>query len=478
MAQTQNEVSTRDKIGYGVGDLGNSIAMQVVSSYFVFFMTAVLNMPGTIAGLAIGLSVFWDAFTDPIMGYVSDFTRSKRFGRRHLYILIGMVGVAVSILVLFNIPVDMSLTNKTILIFVFVIIYKSFMTMLLTPYAALGSELVKDYHERTRIQSIRSIFFMVGIVSTVALGMALFFRPNDEYVIGQLNPMAYRNMSIFYVTLLVTVTLITYFSTKKYIPRLNEFIIEPQQRQLNLKLFLKLLAPLANKAFVSVALAYALINMASAFVNSVGIHVFTYTFGFSSFLIASVLGIQMLFSILSQPLWIHVVKKTSKQYGILIGLLIAMVGILYFGVLVAFHLQIQGMLVYFIPYAILVGTGTGALFTIPYAMISDAIDMDELKHGVRKEGSYFGCMTFFYKLSQAGAIFMIGILIDLVGFNPQLPVQSESTQLYLGLILSVGVIVSFLAATLSISKFPLSKNETIEIQHKLSKVNCQKLSKH
>jgi glycoside/pentoside/hexuronide:cation symporter, GPH family len=468
MKYKNNEVSTRDKIGYGIGDLGNSTAMQVVSSYFVFFMTAVLNMPGTIAGLAVGLSVFWDAFTDPIMGYVSDYTRSKHFGRRHLYILIGMIGVSTSILVLFNIPVAMTLTNKTILIFVFVIIYKTFMTMLLTPYAALGSELVKDYNERTRIQSIRAMFFMVGIVSTVALGMALFFRPTDEYSIGQLNPMAYRTMSIFFVSLIVVVTLITYFSTKKYIPRLNEFIIDKQQKQLNWKLFLELLAPLANKAFVAVAIAYALINMASAFVNSVGIHVFTYTFGFTSTLIASVLGIQMLFSILSQPLWIIVVKRKSKQFGILLGLMIALVGSLYFAVLVIFHHQIQGSLIHFIPYAVIVGTGTGALFTIPYAMISDSIDMDELKNGIRKEGSYFGCMTFFYKLSQAGAIFLIGILIDLVGFNPQLPVQSEATQLLLGLILIVGVIISFLAATYSILQFPLSKNETLEIQRQLS----------
>ncbi len=467
MKNNHVQVPTRDKIGYGIGDFGNATAMQIISSYFVFFMTAVLGMPGTIAGLAVGISVFWDAFTDPIMGFFSDYTKSIRFGRRHLYILIGMIGVSSSILVLFNIPVEMSLQAKTITVFAFIIVYKTFTTMMLTPYAALGSELVKDYNERTRIQSIRSIFFMMGIISTVALGMALFFKATPDYAIGQLNPMAYRTMSIFFVGLIITVTLTTYLSTKKYIPHLNQFIIKEPRPKLSWKVFLTLLEPLANKAFVAVAVCYALINMASAFVNSVGIHVFTFTFGFSSTLIATVLGVQMVFSIVSQPLWIYLVKRYSKQAGIKIGLAVALIGSLYFVMLVLMNQSVQGEVIYFIPYAIIVGSGTGALFTIPYSMVSDTIDFDEIKRGVRKEGAYFGCVTFMYKMAQAGAIFLIGIMIDVIGFDPKLPIQSETTQMYLGAILSVGVILSFLASAYSISKFPLSKEETLDIQQKL-----------
>lgn len=87
----------KDKFSYGIGNLGVGVAMQVVGTYLVFFSTAILGISGSLVGIAVGFSVFWDAITDPVMGYISDITRSKRFGRRHLYLIIGALGVALTI---------------------------------------------------------------------------------------------------------------------------------------------------------------------------------------------------------------------------------------------------------------------------------------------------------------------------------------------------------------------------------------------
>lgn len=457
-----------DKLAYGVGDLSNATAMQVVSSYLVFFLTAVLNMPGTIAGFAVAFSVIWDAFTDPIMGYISDYTKSERFGRRHLYILLGMILVSVSIIGLFHIPLDASLSTKTVLLFCFIIIYKTALTMLITPYAALGSELTGDYLERTKLQSIRASFFVLGIMLTVAVGMLLFFQPTPNYALGQLNPNAYRLLSWFVVALIITFTTITLLSTAKYIPLLKQFIIDQKPPTWTWQMFASIVFPLANKLFLAIAISYAFINMASAFVNSVGIHVFTYTFNFSSMMIAVILGLQMTFTIISQPLWVLVVSKTSKQTAIKIGLTISMIGALYFLSLVFIKDVVAGSLLFFYPYALVVGIGTGALFTIPYSMVSDVIDMDQIKTKQRKEGAYFGSLTFLYKSSQAGAIFIIGILLDVIGFNSGLFVQPFQTRLSLGLLLSFGVIISFTVAYVSISQFIVSKQQLLDIQKKLS----------
>jgi Na+/melibiose symporter-like transporter len=86
---TNRNIPIIDKVGYGVGNLSIGIAMQVVGTYLVFFSTVILGIPGYLVGLAVSISIFWDAITDPLMGYLSDITKSKIFGRRHLYLIIG-----------------------------------------------------------------------------------------------------------------------------------------------------------------------------------------------------------------------------------------------------------------------------------------------------------------------------------------------------------------------------------------------------
>ncbi|NLJ41639.1 MAG: hypothetical protein GX352_08540, partial [Clostridiales bacterium] len=83
-----------DKIGYGGGNLTFGVVIQIISTYMVFYSTVIHNLPGSIIGLTIGISVVWDAISDPIMGHISDHTRSKRLGRRHVYILFGTFSIA------------------------------------------------------------------------------------------------------------------------------------------------------------------------------------------------------------------------------------------------------------------------------------------------------------------------------------------------------------------------------------------------
>jgi Na+/melibiose symporter-like transporter len=119
---------------------------------------------------------------------------------------------------------------------------------------------------------------------------------------------------------------------------------------------------------------------------------------------------------------------------------------------------------YFFPYATLAGFGTGALFTIPLSMVADTIDLDELKRGYRFEGFYFGSLTLYYKLSQAIAIFLIGVLLDFIRFDSSLVTQSEFTLTSLGMILAWGSILSFILAYLSLRMYPLNKANVIQIQ--------------
>lgn len=459
-----------DKVGYGVGNLSIGIAMQVVGTYLVFFSTVILGIPGYLVGLAVSISIFWDAITDPLMGYFSDITKSKLFGRRHLYLIIGALGVSSTIYLMWTIPASLDTSVKFTILFVYIILFKTFITVYVTPYTALGAELSSDYNERTSIQSIKTIFFLLGLAFVSVAGLYIFFQPTIEFPSGQLNPASYRNIGIMSAVVVLFSTLACYWATAKYIPILNKHQIkEAKGRKFDI-LVESLKSTFANRAFRAVALCYMFNNLASAILSNIGLHVFTYTFIFTSQQIAIVLGVQFLMSILSQPVWMYIAKKYDKRPAMNIGLFFCIVAGILFALLVMFKGYVASQPLFFFPYAIIAGFGTGALFTIPLSMVADTIDFDEYKRGSRFEGFYFGSLTLYYKLSQALAIFIIGLLLDLIRFDSSLPTQSEFTLISLGLILSLGSILSFALAYLSLRRYPLNEERVRHIQSQIRKM--------
>ena len=140
-------VNLIDKIGYGMGNFSYGVISQAIATYIVFFSTSILNISGTMIGVAVSISIIWDALTDPIMGYISDHTYSKRYGRRHIYLIIGLVGMALSNMAIWSIQPEWSLPIKYILVLLLLLIVKTFTTVYATPYTALGAELSEDYNE-------------------------------------------------------------------------------------------------------------------------------------------------------------------------------------------------------------------------------------------------------------------------------------------------------------------------------------------
>ncbi|MGE5629978.1 MAG: MFS transporter [Caulobacteraceae bacterium] len=469
-----NKIAFLDKLGYGAGNFSTGIAMQVIGAYLVFYCTAILGIPGSLVGIAVSLSIVWDAVTDPLMGYFSDITNSRTFGRRHLYLLIGGFGIAVTNLILWNIDSTMPVSAKFAILLTDVLAVKTFMTIYITPYTALGAELSSDYNERTSIQGIKTIFFLIGLAFVSVVGMYIFFQPTSLFPVGQLNPQAYKNMGLFSSSVVIVFAFVCFISTKKYIPALRQHINRSNNQGLS-KLFTAFKRILANDAFRFVALAYMFNNIASALLSNIGLHVFTYTFMLDSRQIAVIIGVQLVTSILSQPFWTVISGKLDKKPAVMMGLIACIIGSAIFTAMVMVKDAVSGSILYFLPFTILAGFGMGALFSLPLSMTADIIDLDELNTGERAEGTYYGCLTLFYKLSQSVTLFLIGFLLDIVKFNPNLPVQSEGTVISLGLLLCVGSAISFIAALINIAKYKLDRTEVKRIQAQIADKQVKKL---
>ncbi|WP_291643482.1 MFS transporter [Clostridium sp.] len=462
-------------MGYGSGNFSIGINNQAIAAYLVFYCTVILNLPGSLVGLAVSLSIIWDAITDPLMGYFSDMTKSKIFGRRHQYILIGGIGLGISNYLLWNIRPNLSNYATFSIIFILILVIKTFGTIYTTPYTALGAELSNDYNERTNIQGVKTVFFLLGLAFVSVFGMFVFFKPTPEFPSGQLNPGSYSSMGIFSSILIIIFAFVCFFSTKKYIPILNEHV-QKKSSDTNIKTALSAFKEiLLNKSFRCVAFAHMFTNIATALFANTGLHVFTYTFFLSSQQIGLIIGIQLLVSILSQPIWSLISAKLDKKPSMILGLILCFISSLFFLILVLIKNHVMGNALYFIPFAIIAGFGTGGLLTLPFSMVADIIDLDELNTGKRAEGSYYGCLTLFYKFSQSIALLFIGFILDLVKFDANLPLQAESTVIILGLILSIGSGLTFIAAFSSISRYTLNRSSIENIQKKIAKKELSKL---
>jgi len=341
------------------------------------------------------------------------------------------------------------------------------MTIYVTPYTALGAELSVDYNERTTIQGIKSVFFVLGLAFVSVAGLYWFFRPTPEYPTGQLNPSAYSSMGLAVSVFVVVAAAASFLPTLKYLPRIKARTLAfVHDRPTGFRD--SLVRAFSNKPFRMVVYAYMFSNLASALFANLGLHVFTYTFGLGSGEIAVIVGVQFLFAILAQPVWAAESRRKGKRAALLTGFLASILGSLYFIALVALHASVRGNVFAFLPFAATVGGGIGALFTLPLSMTADTIDLDEAEGGARIEGVHFGVLTFGYKLSQAFALLLIGVLLDLAGFKPALAAQRVSTVLILGFVLGGGSALSFIAAALQLRNYRLTEEAVADCRARIA----------
>jgi Na+/melibiose symporter-like transporter len=225
---------------------------------------------------------------------------------------------------------------------------------------------------------------------------------------------------------------------------------------------------LTHKDYRAVFFGYLFTNLASAIIYTIGLHTFTYTFHMDNYKIGIVLGAQFVVSIITQPIWAKISERIDKNNAVKLGLKISVVGCLILFGLTFFREAVQAHYQYLLIYSVVIGAGTSVLFSIPFSMIADTVDLQELETGERNEGMYYGMLTFGYKISQSLAIIILGFAIDLIRFDATLTIQSSSTEILLGMLLSLGSIIAFLLAGLAYKGYSLNKKSVMAIQAEIS----------
>ena len=441
----EDRVSWSQLIAYGMGGL---------------IPVALFNIAGQLMGLlgniSLGLSAFWlgtimiiprlwDALSDPIIGHLSDNTRT-RWGRRRPYILVGGIAVALSFVAMWWVPrgewireifPSDAAYNWFQLLFILagLLVFFTACTIFEIPHGALGMEMSGDYHERTRLFSAKSFLgnlFAMGTPWLIFLAGLEFFRGNGDLTDGM------RYVSMFIAAAVIPMAIWWFVVLKE--PRLV-----PVEAAKKPDFWSSMEGTVTNLTFVKLIGIIFTLAMGFNFVNLFSYYIaIFYLYDGDAVAAGHLLGwngtvwaTTALFAVF--PLnWLS--RRLGKNRTLLIAILLMCAaqlakifcyrrGILYQSVLELFGyswpITIEGPYLVFIP-TMLLSAGMLMFFTLGSSMVGDVCDEDELQTGTRSEGSYYSVFWWFIKMGTAFASFVTGALLVYTSFDETQNVAADA----------------------------------------------------
>lgn len=435
------------KLGYGAAELGLVAVETLLQIYLLKFYSTTIGLPAHWAGLALAIAIAWDAISDPIMGGISDRTRS-RWGKRRPYLVPGAVALALGFVVLFDPPALTSQLFAFLFLLFSYVFVNTAMTVIAVPHLALGGEISFDRDERTEVFGYKRVFATFGSV----LGLVLPALVLAALGGGDDPASAERSRRIAAWLLaapIVGSAAITMWATRG-LDRVHPEVGVRERITLGLLLRGQMQA-LRNPVFVPLLAAFVVAAIGRTLNASVALFYYEFRLELTEQqTIGLVLLPFFLFFVLSLPGWVWASRRFGKRKPALVG--VGGLGLLTSIVYVVFPPGgIEGPLAM----AFFGGVLAGAIVLLD-SMVADVVDHDELRTGRAREGLYFGVWKMGTKLSRALGLLVAGLLLGWIGFEEGAPVQEPEVAWRLAWIFGPVVGVFFLLGGLVLAFAPLS----------------------
>ncbi|NHJ24655.1 MAG: MFS transporter [Candidatus Lokiarchaeota archaeon] len=436
--------------------LGNGVEWFINSAFnlwvFTFYFSAVKLSIGYIMTAYI-IWTIWNAFNDPLIGYLSDRTHS-RFGRRRIYIMIGFIPVLALEILIWLPPLSGEITQFYYLL-IMLLLYDTAYTLIALPTDSLFPELYTSVEERTQVNTIRQIFAAVGLI-LAALIPGIF--------IGETNVREGYLLNGIATTIIVGVSLIIFliWGAKER----EEFKLD-YQKQFS---YIKALGyTFRNKGFVLYIIMFFLYEfillLLATIVPLFSAEILGTT---SSFETSILMGLLYIVGIVTMFLW----KKLDIKLGSRIGYGLSV--ILYF--IASLPMLFISSYIDAIIVVIFMGIGFGGMLYFIWYIVADVIDDDELKTGVRREGIFFGIANFFMRLSMILSIIIVGIVFTQTGWEEYVPnIPNVEFGLRFLFVWVPGIALG--VSLISLYFFPFTKQKVLEMKVKLKELHQEKMDK-
>ena len=411
-------LTNKFKINYSIGAIPNGIKTDTFTFFLLFFYSNIIGLNPGLAGSAIFIALCVDAFTDPLMGTISDRTNSL-FGRRHPYMFISFIPMSLGYIFLFAPRQDWDMSQNDLFVWmtIFTILTRIGMTLFDIPHRAFGGEVTKNYEERTLLMSWREMIAWVAGLSNAFLGYGIFFASTPEYPRGQLNPDAWLPFAITGAIVMVITVLYSSFSTKNEVKSLSKWT-----GSISLGDILKeLKIALGNKSFLIFFFGNLFLSLSWGLANTLTLFVNTYFWEFEATQIKYFLPIYLLATLFAFYLTPRLVDIYDKRLIVLVC--IGAVGVLSPAAFVMYNLGLTPekgslQLVFFISsFLLFLITFNITGIMVRDSMVGDIADEVELQSGKRQEGILFATVGFMQKLNAGLGSFFAGQVLNIINFD-------------------------------------------------------------
>ncbi|MEM1253483.1 MAG: MFS transporter [Cyanobacteria bacterium P01_H01_bin.21] len=395
-------LNIKTKLGYGVGEISKEIPGSILVFFLLFFFTDVVGLSPGLAGSVLLVGKVWDAVNDPLVGWLSDHTQS-RWGRRFPWMLWGAVPLGVSFWMLWLIP---PLTSQWQLFAYYTIVLFLFfaaLTVVAIPHSTLAAELTRTYDERTQLASFKSAFSIGSSILGLIIVQIIFAMVAD---VGQ----RYALLGGICGTLVIVAVFGCVWGTYDRFWQLqgvgtesvsSQSIIQQVQDVLKLRPFLYLMGiyfcSWVGLQATAAILPYFVINC-----MELSDQHFT-----QMILVVQCTALIMMF--FWSPVGQRIGKRAVYCWGIPLTI-VALMGL--------FLLQ-PGQTGLMYGLGALAGMGLSTAYLVPWSMLPDVLDLDELQTGQRREGIFCGLMIQLQKFGTAVAVFLVGKMLEGSGYIAQ-----------------------------------------------------------
>ena len=445
------EASEKQVYLYSIGNIANTAIFAFVGTYIMFYYTNILGISATVAGTIFMVARIIDALTDPIMGMIIDRTNSKRFGKYRPYIIFGSPILGIIFVVMFMAP-DLSMGGKIVYAYTSYILYSLAWTCVQIPQLALPIILSNNSTRRTKVQAIFQAVGNIGNLAATSLAIYML-----DWFGGDGSKESWFTVALIFAIFSTIMFIMSAMSVRKldvYNPIQASKVKSGEK--ISIKQRIKVIT--SNTALLMVLISFGTDQLALQIGNGLNMYFFKYNMGEKTHLMGMIGWTTTIFSFVLIGIVGWYVGKLGKKYGIIVAeslAIIAALGLLF----------VPSNNTFLVMFFILASVSIGAITNmLSRSAVLDSANYAEWKTGINGSALVSSTFTFVNKLSQAFGAFIMGYVLDLVGYAPNLAQQSPATLKAILYMKTLIPIAAFVCSVIAMKFYPIDKKTEKEME--------------
>jgi GPH family glycoside/pentoside/hexuronide:cation symporter len=465
-AAATHKIPFGHKVAFGLGMLANQMFPAALGIFMVVLVQD-MGFPTWMWGILFFLPRAYDAILDPIMGFISDNTRSK-WGRRRQYVFIGAVMLGIGFVAMWQLDRADGIPYNFGYFLFWSLVFFTGLTVFSIPYVAMGYEMSDDFHERTSIMAVAQWIGQWAWVIAPWFWVVMYdpkWFPNADT--------ATRTLSVWVGVGCMLLAMVPALFLPSRSTRDDTHLVPLTLANIGMG-FKELLhgfkeafgcVPFRKLCFATFLIFNAFNTVAAFSFFIVVYHLFkgdTAAAGIWPTLFGSIGALVTTFAVIPSVAWMS--RRVGKKKAFMLSQ-----GISILGYVLLWFLMVPGkpyMFIFALPFF---SFGIGGLFTLMMSMTADVCDLDELATGKRREGIFGAIYWWMVKLGFAVAGLLSGAIMALVAFTPGAAVQPEGAVDGLRLFYSGVPIFGTLLAMWFMRDYDLDEKRAMEVHAELER---------